>query len=48
MPYIQDEVNINPRFKLTYGICIGRPVYPEQPPEKPAITALPLYGKAEP
>ena len=43
--YVQDEVNINPRFKLTYGIRIDRPVYPEQPLENPAITALPLYDK---
>lgn len=43
--YLQDEVNINPRFKLTYGLRIDRPVYPEQPLENPAITALPLYAK---
>ncbi|HTE11287.1 MAG TPA: carboxypeptidase regulatory-like domain-containing protein [Chitinophagaceae bacterium] len=43
--YVQDEVNINPRFKLTYGLRIDRPIYPEQPLENPAITALPLYDK---
>ncbi len=43
--YLQDEVNINPRFKLTYGLRIDRPVYPQQPLENPAITALPLYAK---
>jgi len=43
--YVQDEVNINPRFKLTYGLRIDRPIYPEQPLENPAITALPLYAK---
>lgn len=43
--YLQDEVNINPGFKLTYGLRIDRPVYPEQPLENPAITELDLYGK---
>ncbi|MEO5684914.1 MAG: carboxypeptidase regulatory-like domain-containing protein [Chitinophagaceae bacterium] len=43
--YLQDEVNINPRFKLTYGVRIDRPIYPEQPLENPAITALNLYDK---
>ncbi|HTL07066.1 MAG TPA: hypothetical protein VL307_02375, partial [Chitinophagaceae bacterium] len=43
--YLQDEVNINPRFKLTYGVRIDRPIYPEQPLENPAITALSLYAK---
>jgi len=43
--YLQDEVNINPRFKLTYGIRMDRPIYPEQPLENPAITALSLYDK---
>jgi hypothetical protein len=38
--YIQDEFNINPRFKLTYGLRIDAPVYPEQPLENPAISAL--------
>jgi Carboxypeptidase regulatory-like domain/TonB dependent receptor len=43
--YLQDEVNINPQFKLTYGLRIDKPIYPEQPLENPAITALPLYAK---
>jgi Carboxypeptidase regulatory-like domain/TonB dependent receptor len=43
--YLQDEVNINPRFKLTYGLRIDRPVYPDQPLENPAITALSFYAK---
>jgi hypothetical protein len=42
--YIQDEYNVNPNFKFTYGLRIDRPVYPEQPLENPAITALWLYG----
>lgn len=43
--YLQDEVNVTPQFKLTYGLRIDRPIYPEQPLENPAITALPLYAK---
>ena len=43
--YLQDEVTINPRFKLTYGLRIDRPIYPEQPLENPAITALSLYDR---
>ncbi|MEJ0102116.1 MAG: carboxypeptidase regulatory-like domain-containing protein [Bacteroidota bacterium] len=43
--YLQDEVNINPRFKLTYGLRIDRPIYPEQPLENPAISALDLLDK---
>lgn len=38
--YIQDEFNINPRFKLTYGLRIDVPVYPTQPLNNPAIAAL--------
>jgi hypothetical protein len=38
--YIQDEFNINPRFKLTYGLRIDAPVYPEQPLNNPAIASL--------
>jgi outer membrane receptor protein involved in Fe transport len=40
--YAQDEVNINPNFKLTYGLRIDKPIYPEQPLENPNITALTL------
>lgn len=43
--YLQDEVTINPRFKLTYGVRIDKPIYPEQPLENPAITALGLYDQ---
>lgn len=43
--YLQDEVNINPRFKLTYGLRIDRPIYPEEPLENPAISALELLDK---
>jgi len=43
--YGQDEINVNPNFKLTVGLRVDRPVYPEQPLENPAITALSLYNK---
>jgi hypothetical protein len=43
--YLQDEINVNPRFKLTYGIRIDRPIYPEEPLENPAISVLELSDK---
>jgi len=46
--YAQDEFNITPRLKLTYGIRVDKPIYPTQPLENPAITALTFpdrYGK---
>lgn len=38
--YVQDEWNVNSRFKLTYGIRADLPIYSEQPLENPSITAL--------
>jgi len=38
--YVQDEFNINPNFKLTYGIRADVPTYIDKPIENPAITAL--------
>ena len=43
--YLQDEVSVSPNFKLTYGVRVDRPIYPEQPLENPAITALSFYAK---
>jgi outer membrane receptor protein involved in Fe transport len=43
--YAQDEYNINPRFKLTYGLRIDHPVFPEQPLENAAVSALSLLDK---
>jgi len=43
--YLQDDVNINPRFKLTYGLRVDRPIYPEQPLENPAISSMVLLNK---
>jgi hypothetical protein len=44
--YLQDEYNASSRFKLTYGIRVDKPIYPEQPLENPAITALNLLDKS--
>jgi outer membrane receptor protein involved in Fe transport len=38
--YVQDEINFNPKFKLTLGLRVDKPVYPEQPLENPANSAL--------
>jgi len=38
--YLQDEYNINPNFKLTYGLRGDVPTYLQQPIANPAISAL--------
>ncbi|MEI8097491.1 MAG: TonB-dependent receptor [Sediminibacterium sp.] len=38
--YLQDEININPDFKLTLGLRVDKPIYPEQPLANPNISAL--------
>ncbi|RKR82340.1 carboxypeptidase family protein [Mucilaginibacter gracilis] len=43
--YIQDEVAVNDNFKLTYGIRADKPIYLEDPPENPQISALQLLNK---
>ncbi len=43
--YLQDEYNVNPRMRLTYGLRVDKPVFPSQPLENPAITALSLLDK---
>jgi len=43
--YAQDEFNINPNFKLTYGIRGDVPTYLKQPIENPAISALQFPDK---
>ena len=43
--YLQDEFNINPNLKLTYGIRGDVPTYLEQPKENTAITALKFPDK---
>lgn len=43
--YFQDEFNPTARFKLTYGLRVDLPFYPEAPIENPAITALNLLDR---
>ncbi len=43
--YVQDEFNVNPNFKLTYGIRGDVPTYLKQPLENPAISALQFPDK---
>jgi outer membrane receptor protein involved in Fe transport len=43
--YLQDEYNVNSRLKLTGGLRIDKPVYPEQPLENPKITELTFPDK---
>jgi hypothetical protein len=38
--YFQDEYTVSSKLKLTYGVRIDKPFYPEQPIENPSITAL--------
>ena len=40
--YIQDEVKMKNHFKLTYGLRVDKPFYPENPLDNPAIDALSL------
>jgi len=44
--YLQDEYNVNPRLKITAGLRIDRPVYPQQPLANPALTSLTLLDKS--
>ena len=43
--YAQDEINVNPRFKITAGVRFDRPTYLDQPLANPAISALNLPDK---
>ncbi|MEP7256397.1 MAG: TonB-dependent receptor [Ferruginibacter sp.] len=38
--YVQDEINITPRFKLTIGLRADKPIFIDKPLENPGITAL--------
>ncbi|MCC7399984.1 MAG: TonB-dependent receptor [Chitinophagaceae bacterium] len=42
--YVQDEINVNPNFKLSYGVRMDKPIYPEQPLENPATSLLSFRG----
>ncbi len=44
--YVQDEVNINSNLRLTFGLRIDKPIYPEQPLANNAVNSLPLYDNA--
>ncbi len=41
--YVQDEINVNDNLKITAGLRIDKPSYPEQPLANAAVDALPLY-----
>ncbi|MBS1920755.1 MAG: TonB-dependent receptor [Bacteroidetes bacterium] len=38
--YVQDDINVNPNLKFSFGIRADQPIYPEQPLENPATSAL--------
>jgi hypothetical protein len=44
--YIQDEFNVNPQFKLTYGVRVDRPIYDNQPIANPAVAQLNFMNAA--
>lgn len=41
--YAQDVININDNFRLTAGLRIDKPIYPQNPLGNAAVNALPLY-----
>lgn len=43
--YVQDEIKVTPKFKVTLGLRGERPVYVEKALENPAITALTFPDK---
>lgn len=43
--YAQDDINVSPNLKLTFGLRADRPTYPTDPIENPAITALTFKNK---
>jgi len=38
--YVQDEINASPTLKFNIGVRVDKPIFPEQPLENPANTAL--------
>jgi len=42
--YVQDEINVNQKLKIILGLRFDKPLYPEQPLENPAISALSFPG----
>jgi hypothetical protein len=43
--YIQDDINVNQNLKLTVGLRVDKPVYPDQPLENPAESSLVLKDR---
>lgn len=43
--YVQDEVQMSSKFRLTYGLRVDRPNYLEQPASNPAYSALTFPDK---
>jgi hypothetical protein len=43
--YAQDEINVNENFKITAGLRIDKPNYPDQPLANKAVNGLNLYDK---
>lgn len=38
--YLQDDINVNPNLKFSVGVRMDKPIYPQQPLENPATSAL--------
>lgn len=43
--YAQDDINVNPNLKFSVGLRVDKPIYPEQPLENPATSALTFQDK---
>ena len=41
--YVQDEIAVNENFKLTAGVRVDKPVYPENPLRNRAVDSISLY-----
>lgn len=44
--YIQDEINVNNNLKITAGLRIDKPVYPQQPLANYVVDGLGLYDRS--
>lgn len=43
--YVQDEINVNDKLKITAGVRVDKPNYPDQPLPNAAVDNLKLYDK---